>query len=99
MANRWARPTTFPHCSLAPRWYRTRNFRPILTASAARAAEALARASADDRSRLLYLAVKRSRAPLFAGIGAATLDASLSLAREARDAGAAALLLPPRSTR
>jgi 4-hydroxy-tetrahydrodipicolinate synthase len=51
--------------------------------------------AADDRSRLLYLAVKRSRAPLFAGIGAATLDASLSLAREARDAGAAALLLPP----
>jgi 4-hydroxy-tetrahydrodipicolinate synthase len=51
--------------------------------------------AADDRSRLLYLAVKRSRAPLFAGIGAATLDASLSLAREARNAGAAALLLPP----
>jgi dihydrodipicolinate synthase/N-acetylneuraminate lyase len=51
--------------------------------------------AADDRSRLLYLAVKRSRAPLFAGIGAATLDTTLSLAREARDAGAAALLLPP----
>ncbi len=27
-----------------------------------------------DRGRFLYLAVKRSRAPLFAGIGAATLD-------------------------
>jgi dihydrodipicolinate synthase/N-acetylneuraminate lyase len=51
--------------------------------------------AADDRSRLLYLAVKRSRVPLFAGIGAATLDASISLAREARAAGAAALLLPP----
>ena len=51
--------------------------------------------AADDRSRLLYLAVKRSRAPLFAGIGAATLDASLSLAHEARTAGAAGLLLPP----
>jgi dihydrodipicolinate synthase/N-acetylneuraminate lyase len=51
--------------------------------------------AAGERSRLLYLAVKRSRAPLFAGIGAATLDASLSFAHEARDAGAAALLLPP----
>jgi dihydrodipicolinate synthase/N-acetylneuraminate lyase len=51
--------------------------------------------AAGERSRLLYLAVKRSRAPLFAGIGSATLDGSLSLAREARDAGAAALLLPP----
>jgi 4-hydroxy-tetrahydrodipicolinate synthase len=51
--------------------------------------------AADDRSRLLYLAVRRSRAPLSVGIGAATLDASLFLAHEARDAGAAALLLPP----
>lgn len=51
--------------------------------------------AAGERSRLLYLAVKRSRAPLFAGIGATTLDGSLSLARQARDAGAAALLLPP----
>jgi dihydrodipicolinate synthase/N-acetylneuraminate lyase len=51
--------------------------------------------AADERSRLLYLAVKRSRAPLFAGIGAATLDSSLCLARQACDAGAAAVLLPP----
>jgi dihydrodipicolinate synthase/N-acetylneuraminate lyase len=51
--------------------------------------------AADDRARLLYLAVKRSRAPLFAGIGAATLDSSLSLAHQACDAGAAAVLLPP----
>lgn len=51
--------------------------------------------AADERSRLLYLAVKRSRAPLFAGIGAATLDSSLSLAHQACDAGAAAVLLPP----
>jgi 4-hydroxy-tetrahydrodipicolinate synthase len=51
--------------------------------------------AADERSRLLYLAVKRSRAPLWAGIGAATLDSSLCLARQAGDAGAAAVLLPP----
>ena len=51
--------------------------------------------SADERSRLIYLAVKRSRVPVLAGVGSATLDASLDLARAARDAGAAALLLPP----
>ena len=39
--------------------------------------------------------MKRSRAPLFAGVGAATLGGSVSLARDARHAGAAALLLPP----
>lgn len=49
----------------------------------------------DERSRLVYLAVKRSRVPVLVGIGAATLDQSLSLAREARDAGASGLLLPP----
>ena len=49
----------------------------------------------DERSRLLYLAVKRSRLPVLAGVGAATMDDSVTLAREARDAGAAALLLPP----
>lgn len=49
----------------------------------------------DDRARLLYLAVKRSRVPLLAGVGSATLDHSLTLAREARSAGAAAILLPP----
>jgi dihydrodipicolinate synthase/N-acetylneuraminate lyase len=51
--------------------------------------------AADDRSRLLCLAVKRSRAPIYAGIGAATLDGALGLARNARDAGAAGLFLPP----
>jgi dihydrodipicolinate synthase/N-acetylneuraminate lyase len=51
--------------------------------------------AADDRSRLLCLAVKRSRAPIYAGIGAATLDGALGLARSARDAGAAGLFLPP----
>jgi len=49
----------------------------------------------EERSRLLYLAAKRSRVPLLAGIGSASLDASLCLAREARDAGVDGLLLPP----
>lgn len=49
----------------------------------------------DERARLVYLAVKRSRVPVLAGVGSATLDASLELAREARDAGAGALVLPP----
>ena len=51
--------------------------------------------AADERARLVYLAVKRSRVPVLAGVGAATLDTSLELAREARDAGAGALVLPP----
>ena len=51
--------------------------------------------AADDRSRLTYLAVKRSRVPVLAGVGSATLDVSLALARDARDAGVAALLVPP----
>jgi 4-hydroxy-tetrahydrodipicolinate synthase len=50
---------------------------------------------AQERSRLVYLAVKRSRIPVLVGVGSASLDASLALAREARDAGAAALLVPP----
>ncbi len=37
--------------------------------------------TAGDRSRLLCLAVKRSRVPIYAGIGAATLDSALGLAR------------------
>ncbi len=51
--------------------------------------------SLDERTRLTYLAVKRSRLPVLAGIGSATLTDSLELAREAREAGVAALLLPP----
>jgi 4-hydroxy-tetrahydrodipicolinate synthase len=51
--------------------------------------------AADDRARLTYLAVKRSRVPVLAGVGSGTLDISLALARDARDAGAAALLAPP----
>jgi 4-hydroxy-tetrahydrodipicolinate synthase len=49
----------------------------------------------DERARLMYLAVKRSRVPVLAGVGSATFDHSLELAREARSAGAAAILLPP----
>jgi 4-hydroxy-tetrahydrodipicolinate synthase len=51
--------------------------------------------TAEERSRLLYLSVKRSRVPVWAGVGSANLEASLALGREARDAGAAALLVPP----
>lgn len=51
--------------------------------------------AAAERARLCYLAVKRSRVPILAGVGAATLDESVKLAREARDAGAAGLLVPP----
>lgn len=51
--------------------------------------------TAEERSRLCYLAVKRSRVPVLVGVGSATLDDSLSLARDARDAGADGLLLPP----
>ncbi|HUB81015.1 MAG TPA: dihydrodipicolinate synthase family protein [Bryobacteraceae bacterium] len=51
--------------------------------------------SIDERARVTYLAVKRSRVPLLAGVGSATFEHSLELAREARSAGVAALLLPP----
>jgi 4-hydroxy-tetrahydrodipicolinate synthase len=51
--------------------------------------------SVDDRARLTYLAVKRSRVPVLAGVGSATFDHSLELAREARSAGVAGVLLPP----
>jgi dihydrodipicolinate synthase/N-acetylneuraminate lyase len=49
----------------------------------------------EERIRLLHLAAKRSRLPLFAGVGAVSLDDSLSLAREAISAGVAGVLLPP----
>ncbi len=51
--------------------------------------------TAQERCRLVYLAAKRSRVPVLAGVGSATLDASVELAREAIGAGAAALLVPP----
>jgi 4-hydroxy-tetrahydrodipicolinate synthase len=49
----------------------------------------------DERARLVYLSRKRSRVPVLAGVGSATLDASIDLAREAQNAGVAALVLPP----
>lgn len=49
----------------------------------------------DERARFVCLAVKRSRVDIWAGVGAATLAGALDLAHQARDAGAAALLLPP----
>jgi 4-hydroxy-tetrahydrodipicolinate synthase len=50
--------------------------------------------TAEERARLVYLGVKRSRVPVLAGVGSVTLDSSIEFAREARDAGAAALVLP-----
>ena len=49
----------------------------------------------DDRVRLVYLAVKRSRVPVLAGISHSTLDGAIALGREASAAGAAGLLLMP----
>ncbi len=49
----------------------------------------------DERARLTYLAVKRSRVPVLVGVGSATLDSSVALAREVRGAGAAGVLAPP----
>jgi dihydrodipicolinate synthase/N-acetylneuraminate lyase len=49
----------------------------------------------DDRVRLAYLAVKRSRVPVLAGVSHGTLDGALALGREATAAGAAGLLVMP----
>jgi len=51
--------------------------------------------SIDERTRLVYLATKRSRVPMFAGVGSMSLDDSATLAREAQRAGAAGVFLPP----
>ncbi|MGD0364596.1 MAG: dihydrodipicolinate synthase family protein [Bryobacteraceae bacterium] len=51
--------------------------------------------NSDDRVRLVYLAVKRSRVPVLAGVAHSTLDGALALGREACAAGAAGLLLMP----
>lgn len=51
--------------------------------------------SLDERNRLLYLAAKRSRVPVYAGAGSIGIDDSVSLAREARRAGAQGVFLPP----
>jgi len=49
----------------------------------------------EERSRLVYLARKRSRVPVLASVGSATLDASVELACSARDGGVDAVLIPP----
>ena len=49
----------------------------------------------DSRSRLTYMAVKRSRVPLLVGVSHSTLDGAVELGREASCAGAAGLLLMP----
>jgi dihydrodipicolinate synthase/N-acetylneuraminate lyase len=49
----------------------------------------------EERTRLVYLGVKRSRAPVFAGVGAEDLATAVSLAREALCAGACGVVLPP----
>lgn len=49
----------------------------------------------DDRVRLVYMAVKRSRVPVLAGVSHSTLDGALALAHEATSAGASGLLLMP----
>jgi len=49
----------------------------------------------DDRVRLVYLAVKRSRVPVLAGVSHSTLDGAVALGCEASAAGAAGLLLMP----
>jgi len=51
--------------------------------------------SHEERTRLVYLAAKRSRVPIFAGVGSISLDDSVCLAREAQHAGAAGIFLPP----
>jgi 4-hydroxy-tetrahydrodipicolinate synthase len=48
-----------------------------------------------ERVRLIQLSIKRSRVPIIAGVGHSSLDGALGLAREAADAGAAAVLLMP----
>ena len=48
-----------------------------------------------DRMRALYLAVKRSKVPLVAGVGHTTLRGAVELAEDAVGAGASGLLLMP----
>jgi 4-hydroxy-tetrahydrodipicolinate synthase len=49
----------------------------------------------EERTRLVYLGVKRSRAPIFAGAGAEDLDTAVEIGREALAAGATGVILPP----
>lgn len=49
----------------------------------------------EERTRLIYLGVKRSRVPVLAGAGAEDLATAVGLAREALSAGAQGVVLPP----
>ncbi|MFB3828421.1 MAG: dihydrodipicolinate synthase family protein [Bryobacteraceae bacterium] len=49
----------------------------------------------DERTRLAYMAVKRSRVPVLAGVSHSRLDVAVELGREAWSAGAAGLLVMP----
>jgi len=49
----------------------------------------------EERMRLVGLAIKRSRVPVLVGVGHSTFDGAVALARDALDAGAAALLVMP----
>src|SRR5262245_4726367 len=51
--------------------------------------------SLEDRAHLVRLAVKRSRAPILAGDTHSTLDGTVTLAEQAAEAGAAAVLAMP----
>lgn len=49
----------------------------------------------DERVRLMYMAAKRSRVPMLAGVGHSSLNGAVELGREAVGSGAAGLLLMP----
>jgi dihydrodipicolinate synthase/N-acetylneuraminate lyase len=49
----------------------------------------------EERTRLVYLGAKRSRVPILAGAGAEDLATAVGLAREALNAGAEGVVLPP----
>src|SRR5579872_1131007 len=51
--------------------------------------------SLEDRAHLVRLAVKRSRVPIMAGVSHCTLDGTVTLASQAAEAGAAAILVMP----
>ena len=51
--------------------------------------------SLEDRAHLVRLAVKRSRVPIIAGVTHSTLDGTVTLAEDAIESGAAAVLVMP----
>src|SRR5260370_34865921 len=51
--------------------------------------------SLDHRAHLVRMSVKRSRVPVMAGVTHSTLDGTVTLAEQAAEAGAAAVLVMP----